>query len=314
MTFHKITTPLFKRVVIFLGLFVTISGLIGPRIIEGEILYRDGFDIYANFGKAAIFGLIAFWLLARRTSQQYALKAWQPILLLWLMFAVLFFCSLWLSVGSLLEDARTTPALITAHISLTCSVLCAALGTIGPSNLKKLWCIHKRPLLAAALIAVIFYLFLQAIYMLWQPLAAIVLWGVHSLLGLTAIATHILPPNILLTDKFGITIAEYCSGIESIALFSGLYIIMGLLERHRLRTRRYLILLPLALLVLFGINIVRIFMLIMAGYYINAEIAFSLFHTYAGMLLFIVYSAIFWALAYKHIIKPKEAYANIASN
>jgi len=57
---------------------------------------------------------------------------------------------------------------------------------------------------------------------------------------------------------------------------------------------------------LFVLNIVRVYGLIMAGYYINPEIAFSLFHTYAGMVFFILYSAVFWAVAYRYLINRKE--------
>ena len=106
-----------------------------------------------------------------------------------------------------------------------------------------------------------------------------------------------------MTDKFGITVAEFCSGIESIALFTALYAIVGLLDRHRLNIKRYLWIFPIALVLLFGLNIVRVYSLIMAGYYIDPEIAFSLFHTYAGMVFFILYSVVFWLVAYKYLLK-----------
>jgi exosortase/archaeosortase family protein len=120
------------------------------------------------------------------------------------------------------------------------------------------------------------------------------------------ISTTLILPNILLTDKFGITVAESCSGIESIALFSGLYIIVGLLDRERLNIRRYIWVFPAALAMLFALNIVRVFALIAAGYYINAEFAFSLFHTYAGLIFFILYSVIFWAAFYRYLMAPSK--------
>jgi exosortase/archaeosortase family protein len=58
-----------------------------------------------------------------------------------------------------------------------------------------------------------------------------------------------------------------------------------------------------ALLLLFGLNILRVYVLVMAGYYINPQIAFSLFHTYAGMVFFIIYSGIFWAVSYKWMLQ-----------
>lgn len=302
MNIAKITTPLLGRVVIFLSFFVLISGLIGPRIISGGILFNDGFAVYGGIGKAAIFGLIAFVLVVRRKDLGAKLTPWRPWLLGWFAAALLFFLVAWVSVSSLLAGERTFQHLSMAHAGLVLSVACAAIGSIGPKNMRLLWQTYRRQLLLAGAVAGLFYLFLSVVYALWMPLASVVLAGVYKLLVLTNISAELIPPNTLVTDKFGITVAQYCSGIESIALFSGLYAIVGLLDRQRLYVRRYLFLFPFALLLLFGLNILRVFGLIVAGYYINPQIAFSLFHTYAGMLFFILYSTIFWAVAYKYLI------------
>jgi exosortase/archaeosortase family protein len=143
-----------------------------------------------------------------------------------------------------------------------------------------------------------FYLFLALVYGLWHVLAGVVLHSVRALLSAVGIHAVVLAPRTLLLNKFGIEIAQYCSGIESIALFAGLYTLIALTDFRRFNRKRLLLSLPIGLLLLFGVNILRVFILILCGYYINPHIAFSLFHTYAGMLLFVVYSAIFWKLSY----------------
>jgi exosortase/archaeosortase family protein len=112
----------------------------------------------------------------------------------------------------------------------------------------------------------------------------------------------ILPPRTLLFNKFGINIIEYCSGIESIALFTGLYALIGVLDWQRFNHKRVIYIFPIGLIILFLFNILRVFVLILGGYYINPSIAFSLFHTYAGMVFFILYSIIFWAVSYKSLL------------
>lgn len=305
----KITTPLFWRVVIFLGVFVLISGSIGPRIISGGILFRDGFAVYGGLGKAAIFGLVAFVLLARHTDARLKLMSWHPSLLAWLAVSGLLFVMAWTSVGSLLAGEGTTQHVALAHAGLILSILAAALACIGPSNLGLLWRVYRSELLMAGVIAGFFYGFLLGVYMLWRPLASVVLASVHGLLRFASMPTVLVPPNTLVTDKFGITVAQYCSGIESIALFSGLYAIVGLLDRQRLNMRRYALLFLPALVMLFVLNILRVFALIVAGYYINPDIAFSLFHTYAGMVFFMLYSAAFWAVAYKYLLTSTDSQA-----
>jgi exosortase/archaeosortase family protein len=304
----KTITPLFRRVIVFVGLFVAISGVIGPRIISGDILFRDGFALYGGIGKALIFGLIAFVLLARHNKSQVALKPWRVTLLWWFLASSLFLALAWTGVDNLLAGERTFQNLAFAHAGLLLTLGFAAVGCIGPKNIQVLWHTYAREIMGSCGLAALFYVFLLAVYALWPPLATLVLFGVNGLLGLTGLQATILPPNVLLFDKFGITIAEFCSGIESIALFTSLYAVVGLLDWKRLNLRRYFTVFPFALIVLFAFNIVRVFALILAGYYINQEIAFSLFHTYAGMVFFILYSAVFWAIAYKYILKqvPKK--------
>lgn len=302
----KITNPLLLRVVIFLCFFVLVSGLIGTRIISSDILFKDGFGIYGGLGKAAIFGLIAFMLLIRHKGFALHLKPWRPVLLGWAGAAFAAFVVSWLSVDNLLAGNTNILTLAGAHAGLLFSVACIAVACVGPNNLQKLWRTYKRELLYSTVITGAFYVFLQIVYALWQPLAVVVLESVHVLLSLTGIASSVIPPNILVTDKFGITIAESCSGIESIALFSGFYIIVGLLDRDRLNVKRYLWVFPIALTALFAFNIVRVFALIAAGYCINEEFAFSLFHTYAGLIFFILYSVVFWIVVYKHLLLPKK--------
>lgn len=310
----KITNPLLQRVVIFLCFFVLISGLLGTRIISGGLIFKDGFGIYGGLGKAAMFGLIAFVLLVRHMGFMLAHIPWRPVLLWWGVAALLLFGTAWLSISSLLAGDTSIFAIVGAHAGLVLSVACVAIACFGPRSLLFLWRFYGHEFILSGAIAGLFFVFLQIVYALWQPLAQVVLGGVHGLLALTNIQTTLVMPNILLTDKFGITIAEYCSGIESIALFSGLYIMVGLLDRGRLNVWRYAAVFPVALIILFGLNIVRVFVLIVAGYYINADIAFSLFHTYAGMVFFILYSAVFWLVAYKYLVIPaKVKHENSAS-
>jgi len=306
MKLSKVTTPLLQRGVIFLGFFILISGLNGPRIISSTVFFRDGFAVYGGLGKAAIFGLIAFVLLVRHRGFGLRLTPWQPSQIVWLLVTIGLCALAWTNISSLLAGERTALHLFLAHAGLTLSVGTAAVACMGLTNTGMLLRAYWRELLQAVLIAGLFYLFLLAVYALWLPLAWIVLIGVRGLLALTQVATQVIPPNVLLTDKFGITVAQYCSGIESIALFTGLYSLIGLLDRDRLNLRRYLLIFPLALAVLFGLNILRVFALVAAGYYINPHIAFSLFHTYAGMLFFILYSVAFWAIAYRYLFNKQQ--------
>jgi exosortase/archaeosortase family protein len=49
------------------------------------------------------------------------------------------------------------------------------------------------------------------------------------------------------------------------------------------------------------VNILRVYLIILAGVLISPEITVQLFHSYAGMLLFIAYFGVFWGIFYKKI-------------
>ena len=162
---------------------------------------------------------------------------------------------------------------------------------------------YRREALIAIGLGIAFYGFLTLVYHLWTFLSAAVLHIVRWLLGIFGLHSTVLPPRTLVFNKFGIEIAQYCSGIESIALFTALYALVGVLDWQRFNHKRYLYIFPAALIILFGFNILRVAFLIAAGYYINPHIAFSLFHTYAGMVFFILYSILFWAISYRWMLK-----------
>ena len=302
----KAAIPLLWRIAAFVVAFIILSGTIGSRIVAGGLVGGDGFQIYGGAGKALLFAIITAGLLVYRRPL-VKLERWRYRNLAWFALSGLSFAIAWTGVSHLLAGAHGVVWVVTTHLALLASVALAALGSFGLGSVRRLVAGYRRELLISLALAIVFYGFIIVVYSLWSVLATAVLHSVRWLLGLSGLAVSVLPPRTLLLDKFGIEIAQYCSGIESIALFSGLYAVVGVLDRHRLDTRKFLLAFPAALLVLFALNILRVYLLILAGYYINPHIAFSLFHTYAGMLFFIMYAILFWAVSYKWMLKPQSS-------
>jgi exosortase/archaeosortase family protein len=299
----KTAVPLLTRTVVFLAICVLLSGLIGPRIISGGIVGKYGFGIYGGAGKSLLFAALAFLLLAYRRGFELKLKPWQAYNLIWLGISILAYMGAWVGVTHLLEGQATAFNVVSTHAFLLSSLVFAAGGVFGTANLRLLIKTYKQELLISIGLGVAFYGFLTLVYGLWKVLAAAVLHSTRWLLGIFGLHSTVIPPRTLLFNKFGVDIAQYCSGIESIALFTGLYALIGVLDWPRLNHRKFLAVFIPSLVLLFSFNILRVASLIAAGYYINPRIAFSLFHTYAGMIFFIIYSLIFWGLSYKWMLK-----------
>jgi exosortase/archaeosortase family protein len=301
----KVAAPLLWRAVAFLMSFVVLSGVIGPKIISHNLVSKDGFQIYGGAGKALLFGVVALSLLVWRAGLDVILPRWKTYNLIWFGLALISAVGAWFGVDKLIADSSGMAWPVFTHLCLLASIAFAALGSFGPACLRRLFQTYKRQMLIALVLAVAFYGFLYVVYGLWTVLAAAVLHSVSWLLSGIGLHSMFIPPRTLMFSKFGIQVAEYCSGIESIALFSALYLLVGILDWSRFDKRKYMGLFLPALLILFGFNILRVAVLILAGYYINPQIAFSLFHTYAGMVFFILYSLLFWAASYKWMIRKQ---------
>lgn len=86
---------------------------------------------------------------------------------------------------------------------------------------------------------------------------------------------------------FYVHIARQCSGVEGFALVSGFTLLYWLLFRESIRFWRFwLVVLPLAILLSWTLNILRIAGLILIGAYISPELAVDGFHSYAGWMFF----------------------------
>ena len=98
---------------------------------------------------------------------------------------------------------------------------------------------------------------------------------------------------------FVVGIARTCSGIDSILMFSFLYFGILAWDWKILNKKKAFSLFIVGVAGAFALNIVRIFLLILAGAYISKSFALNIFHTNASSVLFILYFFIFWKLSYK---------------
>lgn len=284
--------------------FVLASGIIGSRIISHGLVRKYGFQVYGGAGKALLFGALALLLLVWRRQRFPKLAAWRPINFVWLVVAIAALLLEWRVLAQLTR--HHSPGIvwiIAAHFLILASVSSLLLFSFGWRNLLSLSRAYKRELLLSLAMATAFFGFLYLVYGLWKILATVVLKCVKALLGWVGVSAVFVPPRSLIFNKFGISVTQFCSGIDSIALFTGLYALVGVLDWHRFDHKKYLAAFLPGLVVLFGFNILRVFVLILGGYYINPQIAFSLFHTYAGMVFFIIYSGLFWGVSYRWILR-----------
>jgi exosortase/archaeosortase family protein len=92
--------------------------------------------------------------------------------------------------------------------------------------------------------------------------------------------------------------------LDSLFLFSSLYLLIALLDFKEFNKIKLVIMAIPAVIGLYLVNILRVYLLIIIGAYISRDLSTKLFHTYLGMVLFIIFFFVFWKLFYSWMKKP----------
>lgn len=98
----------------------------------------------------------------------------------------------------------------------------------------------------------------------------------------------------LFFSGFRVGLGTACSGVQSITVFLSA-ILAYFIANREFSTKKMCIYTIAGVCILFFMNVVRIMILAMTGYYISGE-AMLLFHTHLGWILFALAMALFWYL------------------
>lgn len=298
-------SPGFRRFAVhtgmFLVLFILFSGITGPHIVASRLLYGFGFYIYGNLGKMVLFGLIVFLLLVRKRLPEMG----EGSLLsprLGLAAAAFAFIPVFNSLGSrlLAEKAMwSNPSLtLITHAFLLFQCLLLLFSVFPPKFISSFWTIYHKPFIICLLIAIGYDLAIFRIWSLWPVFSTGVLSAVRLLTGLFY-PTIVTPPLTLTVGTFSVQILQACSGLDSLFLFSTLYLIIAILDWKEFHKARIILMFFPVALGLYAVNILRVFLIVIFGAAVSPAIALNLFHTYLGMLLFIGYFALFMKIFYR---------------
>lgn len=300
---------LLKRLLLFCFLFIISSGTIGPFVIGTKLLYTFYFFIYANMGKLLLYAFIVFFLLIKDKLNELKIYPFEKSQLIFLTIYVVSHPILFYLFGILLPLHSFTTNIavsIASHITLLILVLSLLLGVFGTKFLLNLLKTFKKELLICLLIAIPFYMAIFYVWGFWQYLSIFVLKTEYILFRPFYPNMHIIPPYTLSFPTFSILIAEACSGLDSIFLFTALYAIIWIIERKDLNSKKMAIFALPALIGTILTNIIRVALLIIIGLQISPQLSATLFHTYLGMILFIIYFFIFWKISYRFVRKEHK--------
>ena len=311
-TFSRVSS-FYTSLSIFLLLFIATSGIIGSWVIGTRLLYGFYFFIYGNMGKMVIFSSLVFYLLTReklkrgvhhtQSAQSHSYNRGNLLYLL----AAFIITGLFFPVAHTLLSYPSffsnLPLSLFTHALVAGIPVLLTLGIFGPTFLQNFIYYFRKELLVCLALSIIFYFAIFYVWNLWPYISFLVLHSEYSLLTLTFTNVHIIPPFTLFLNTFGVEIEESCSGLDSLFLFTTLYLFIGLLDWKTINHTKFFLMFIVSAIALFFVNILRIYLLLLAGVFISPTLTVQLFHTYLGMVLFIIYFILFWKLFYQWMKK-----------
>lgn len=144
----------------------------------------------------------------------------------------------------------------------------------------------------------------------WDLVTRITFDGVHLFLRLFSDQVTVDPQHYNIGfPEFTVNIAPQCSGVEGVALVTAFSLLYMLIFRETVRFPQIWVILPVAILLSWVLNIVRIGVLIVIGRDVSPDLAVNGFHSYAGWMFFTLLAlGIVWgvqALPWLHRAAPK---------
>ena len=284
---------------VFVLLFIIFSGIVGVSVFSNGLLGKWKIDIYGRVGYIILFSMAGFILLYRKKLTEFKVfkRFTRDNLMLVLSFALL---SVFYIVSNRINNL--TPNFINIlwfHMLALSGFVFLVLGVYGVDFVKSFIKKFKRELIYFLVFGIIVYSFMKAVWSLWPYLSLAVLEAVKFLLKIIGINVEILGPAVISVNGFAVQIAEACSGVYSIFIFSALYLFIVLLDWKDMNKKKAISVFIPAVLGAFAFNILRVFVLMLVGAFISRSLALGMYHSYAGMIFFLIYFMLFWGLLYK---------------
>ncbi|HLC78682.1 MAG TPA: archaeosortase/exosortase family protein [Candidatus Nanoarchaeia archaeon] len=305
MALEKGFKQLITKTLIFLALFVAFSFIIGQRIVASSLLMDFKIYIYGGMGYILLFSIVGFVIFHRDRlvkSKSYV-HEFRDYLLVVASFTLLYlFYILEINIHVISPSLAN---IISIHIMFLAIFITLLLGIYGLKFSKNFIQSFKKELVYFFIFGAIVYSLMNEVWKLWPFLSLIVMKITYFFLKLISPNVGIIGDRILVMEGFSAKIAEACSGIYSMFIFTCLYLFALFTDWKKLNKPKALSLFIPAIVGAFFVNIFRVTLLFIFGAYVSRDLALGLYHSYVGMIFFLVYFAIFWLLFYNWMKKPE---------
>lgn len=283
---------------IFLGFFMAFIFLIGTKLYQNDLLSGWKIEIWGRVGYILLFSIFGFILLYR--ERLLKLKTFKHKIkdYVFLIISFILLILFYLFEINATKFIINIPNIILVNLLGVSIFVFLWLGIYGVDFTKMLIKKFKRELFYFLCFGIVVAFSMNLIWSLWSYFSLIVTKIVYFLLKLVSDKVHLIEPRTLVINGFGAQIAEACSGVYSIFLFTALYLLIVFLDWKKINKLKAGLLFIPAVVGAFLVNILRVFAIMIFGAFVSKDIALGLYHSYVGMIFFLIYFALFWYLLY----------------
>ena len=289
---------LILRIVIFAALLCLALPFLAKTIVNmlgGGVIYTINY-FYMEF---IYMGIIVIFLLYSRHKlqemQSYS-QSWRQTLLFGYIGLVFYSFKIFLKyfVNTFFLSSSIYIVVLIEYLLAIAAAIFFGLAVFNAFAIKKF---HKE-IIISVVVSLCFFSFAMLLRSSWAFFSSIVGNAVMLIFRLTMRS-----PDIYFSDftmginGFSAAIGPPCSGIESMAMFTSIFLLMVIYDLNNLNKNRILPYFLIGIAGMYMMTIIRIYFLFLVGIS-NPDLAMSLFHTNLGWILFVVYMLLFLYFIY----------------
>ena len=280
----------YKELLVKTVLFLGIVYILFPFLFF--FLSRDlDVSTFSHFYSLPAFTLllvIFFIVYNRNVFVNHTSKFQFGMRLLFLVLSCLFFVFYYLIRYEIIAFfTNSSTLLLISWLLYLLGVVCLALVMYSPSFFRQTY----FSLFVFSIIASFFYIITTILWQAWYYMslgvAKVVVFVFSLFTSQTSLQVTAVDPIVTL-QNFTVIIGPPCSGIESLSMFFGLWLLLFVYEQDRLQVGRSVVVLFVGLVGAYVLNIFRVALILMMGTK-NPDFAVGLFHSQVGWVLFSVF-------------------------
>ncbi len=270
---------------------------------------------FLNAGLFAVIGFIIWNRTKLMNLKAYVRNNTQTIIfaILSILFFVLHYVhKYWIGQNLVTAQELSGLMILLKYVLLFLFGLFAAFATYGKEFISYFFKKYYLSLLIFVGIGTTYFFLIQWFQLIWYQLSYFVSISIKGLLELTFNNVYFLAGSEgiggprLGANGFRVAISNECSGVDSLLLFLSLYSLLFILDYKRMHIKRMWALFIPGLIMTVAYNILRIYLLMLVGIFIDPKFAVDTFHTNIGWILFLVFFMIYWHFGSKWVYKKKK--------